>query len=399
MEVGKKDTKDSMQELSIEQKTPLFGFEEVAKDPSCAARCGRLVTPHGVIETPIFMPVGTAGTVKGMKPRELEEVGAQIILGNTYHLYLRPGHERVERLGGLHTFSGWKGPILTDSGGFQVFSLGDLRKITEEGVTFRSHLDGSQHWLSPERSMEIQQALGSDIAMAFDECAALPATRQALFDAMNRTTRWLERCIASHHRKDQALFGIVQGGTEVELREQHLEQLIAYDLPGYALGGLSVGEPPPEMYRVVEAIAPKMPAHKPRYLMGVGRPEDLVECVWRGIDMFDCVMPTRNARNSHLFTATGWIKIRNLRYADDTRPLDESCACYTCQHFSRGYLRHLYKSDEMLGPILGTLHNLHHYLDLMAQMRRAIREGTLAAWRASFYARRVATNHQEDPQE
>lgn len=385
-----------MQEQSIERKTPLFGFEVLAKDPSSAARCGRLVTPHGDIETPIFMPVGTAGTVKGMKPRELEEVGAQIILGNTYHLYLRPGHERVERLGGLHAFSGWSGPILTDSGGFQVFSLGDLRKIKEEGVSFQSHIDGSRHFLSPERSMEIQQALGSDIAMAFDECAALPATREKLVDAMHRTTRWLERCMAAHHRKDQALFGIVQGGTEVELRHQHLEQLVTYDLPGYALGGLSVGEPPPEMYRIVESVAPKMPTHKPRYLMGVGRPEDLVECVWRGIDMFDCVMPTRNARNGHLFTTTGWIKIRNQRHADDTRPLDESCACYTCQHFSRGYLRHLYKSDEMLGPILGTLHNLHYYLDLMKQMRAAIHEGTLATWRTSFYACRVENNTEND---
>ncbi|MCB9637971.1 MAG: tRNA guanosine(34) transglycosylase Tgt [Myxococcales bacterium] len=377
-----------MQDQPIERNIAPFSFEVLAQDPSSAARCGRLHTPHGVIETPIFMPVGTAGTVKGMMPRDLQGVGAQIILGNTYHLYLRPGHELVERLGGLHKFAGWSGPILTDSGGFQVFSLGELRKITEEGVTFQSHLDGSRHWLSPERSMEIQQALGSDIAMAFDECAALPATRETLVNAMHRTTRWLERCIAAHHRKDQALFGIVQGGTEVDLREQHLEQLVQYDLPGYALGGLSVGEPPPEMYRIVGAIAPKMPEHKPRYLMGVGRPEDLVECVWRGIDMFDCVMPTRNARNAYLFTSEGRVKIKNLKYAEDQRPLDESCSCYTCGHFSRGYLRHLYKSNEMLGPMLGTLHNLHYYLDLMRQMREAIREGRLAAWRDAFYASR-----------
>jgi queuine tRNA-ribosyltransferase len=375
-----------MQDPLVEEKTPPFSFRVIAHDPTSKARCGLLHTPHGVIETPIFMPVGTAGTVKGMMPRDLDEVGAQIILGNTYHLYLRPGHQLVEQLGGLHKMAGWSKPILTDSGGFQVFSLGDLRKITEEGVTFRSHLDGSKHFLSPERSMEIQQALGSDIAMAFDECAALPATRETLLDAMHRTTRWLERCIAAHHRPDQALFGIIQGGTEIDLREEHLEQLARYDLKGYALGGLSVGEPPPEMYRIVGAIAPKMPENKPRYLMGVGRPVDLVECVWRGIDMFDCVMPTRNARNGHLFTRRGVVKIRNLQHAENQAPLDPSCSCYTCRHFSLGYLRHLYKSNEMLGPILGTLHNLAHYLDLMRQMREAIQSGTLAIWRQAFYA-------------
>ncbi|MEM1007499.1 MAG: tRNA guanosine(34) transglycosylase Tgt [Myxococcota bacterium] len=373
----------------------MFGFEVECLSTESAARCGRLRTSHGEIQTPIFMPVGTAGTVKGMMPRDLHEVGAQIILGNTYHLYLRPGHQRVAALGGLHRFCGWDKPMLTDSGGFQVFSLGDLREISEQGVLFRSHLDGSKHMLSPERSMEIQQDLGADIVMAFDHCAALPATEHTLLEAMDRTTRWLERCLEAHNRSDQALFGIVQGGTNLALRHAHLQTLCRYDLPGYAIGGLSVGEPPAEMYRVVGDLAPRMPAHKPRYLMGVGRPVDLVECVWRGVDMFDCVMPTRNARNGFLFTRRGVVKIRNAQYKDDPRPVDVDCNCYTCRYFSRAYLHHLYRSREMLGPILGTIHNLHYYLSLMTEMRAAIRADSLAAWRHEFFVQQGAVPPEE----
>ena len=361
-------------------------FEVQHKDPDTNARVGLLRTPHGEIETPIFMPVGTVGTVKGMTPQDLKNAGSQIILGNTYHLFLRPGEGIVERAGGLHSFIGWDRPILTDSGGFQVFSLGDLRKITEEGVAFRSHIDGSKRWIGPEESMAIQEALGSDIAMAFDECVALPTDRPKIEAAMARTTRWLKRCIASHTREDQALFGIIQGGTESDLRKIHLEDLAALDLPGYAIGGLSVGEPPEEMYRIVHDLAPLMPNSKPRYLMGVGRPQDLATCVAGGIDMFDCVMPTRNARNAHLFTSHGPVKIRNARYKEDWEPIDSSCSCYTCRNFSRAYLRHLFVAKEMLGPILATHHNLTFYLALMQQMREAIKEQRFAHWYEDFMA-------------
>jgi queuine tRNA-ribosyltransferase len=363
-------------------------FEVFHQDTETAARTGQVTTPHGTIQTPIFMPVGTVGTVKGMKPRELREVGSQIILGNTYHLFLRPGEKLIERFGGLHKFMGWDGPILTDSGGFQVFSQESLRKVTEAGVEFRSHLDGSKRWLGPEESMAVQEALGADIAMAFDECVALPATRERLVDAMDRTTRWLDRCVKAHTREDQALFGIIQGGIELDLRRQHLEQIVEFDLPGYAIGGLSVGEAPEDMYRVVDDLAPRMPADKPRYLMGVGRPEDLVMCVSAGVDMFDCVMPTRHARNAQLFTRTGRVKMRNAAHTDDERPIDPECGCYTCQNFSRAYMRHLFKSKEMLGPILATHHNLHYYLDLMSEMRAAINAGTFLAWRRDFFAKR-----------
>ncbi len=362
-----------------------ISFEVEHQDQETSARTGRLQTPHGEIQTPIFMPVGTAGTVKGMKPRDLLEVGSQIILGNTYHLFLRPGHELVRQMGGLHKFMSWDKPILTDSGGFQVFSQAELRKITEEGVEFRSYLDGSKMWMGPEESMEVQEALGVDIIMAFDECVALPATRDKIQDAMDRTTRWLKRCIKAHSREDQALFGIIQGGIELDLRRAHLEELAELGLPGYAIGGLSVGEAPEDMYRVVHDLAPRMPAEKPRYLMGVGRPEDLVECVAGGVDMFDCVMPTRNARNAQLFTTYGPLKIRNARYKDDPEPVDPECDCHTCTHFSRAYLRHLFVSKELLGSMLATHHNLAFYLRLMRQMRSAIEEGRFSTWRKDFY--------------
>lgn len=364
-------------------------FEVFQQDQETEARLGCVTTPHGKIETPIFMPVGTAGTVKGMKPRELHEIGAQIILGNTYHLFLRPGEELIQNFGGLHEFMRWDGPILTDSGGFQVFSLEGIRKVSEKGVEFRSHIDGSKRWMGPEESMAVQEALGSDIAMAFDECVALPADRSRVMDAMNRTTRWLERCVKAHKREDQALFGIIQGGIETDLRRQHLEQIVEFDLPGYAIGGLSVGEAPEDMYRIVNDLAPRMPADKPRYLMGVGRPEDLVTCVAAGVDMFDCVMPTRHARNSQFFTRSGRLKIRNARYFNDEIAIDPECGCYTCQNFSRAYMRHLFNSKEMLGPILATHHNLYYYLDLMSEMRAAIREGTFSAWKDDFFARRA----------
>ncbi len=362
-----------------------ISFEVESVDRETRARAGRLTTPHGVIETPIFMPVGTAGTVKGMRPSDLKEIGAQIILGNTYHLFLRPGHELVKKMGGLHRFIGWDRPILTDSGGFQVFSQGDLRKITEEGVEFRSYIDGSKRWMGPEESIAVQEALGADIIMAFDECVALPATREQLISSMERTTRWLKRCIKAKTRDDQALFGILQGGTELDLRLRHLEEIVELDLEGYAIGGLSVGEPPQEMYRIVSEVAPLMPEDKPRYLMGVGTPEDIVESVANGVDMFDCVMPSRNARNAQLFTTYGRLRIRNARFKDDPRPIDEHCTCYTCRNFSRSYIRHLFMSREMLGPMLATHHNLHFYLNLVREMRRAIKEGNFSKWRAEFY--------------
>jgi queuine tRNA-ribosyltransferase len=362
-----------------------FSYRVVAEDPDTNARAGVLTTPHGEIETPIFMPVGTAATVKTMKPRELEEIGAQIILANTYHLFLRPGADLVQKMGGLHGFSRWSGPMLTDSGGFQVFSQSNLRKITEKGVQFRSYIDGSKHFMGPEESIAVQEALGADIIMAFDECTALPAERKQVLASMDRTTRWLKRCIDAKTRDDQALFGIIQGGVEEDLRKQHLEQLLPFDLPGYAIGGLSVGEPPAEMYRITEAIAPLMPADKPRYLMGVGRPQDLVESVSHGVDMFDCVMPSRNARNAHLFTKYGAMRIRNARYKDDPKAIDENTNCYASQNFSRAYLRHLFYAKEMLGPILATMHNLAYYLQLSREMRQAIIEGRFAAWRREFY--------------
>ena len=334
-------------------------YELIKTCKQSGARLGILHTPHGSIETPIFMPVGTQATVKAMTPEELKEIGSQIILSNTYHLYMRPGHELVKEAGGLHKFMNWDKPILTDSGGFQVFSLGPLRKITEEGVTFKSHLDGSRHFISPEKAMEIQNALGSDIMMAFDECAPYPADREYVKNSLERTTRWLQRCKDAHkNTENQALFGIIQGGMYKDLREQSAKEITAIDLPGYAIGGLSVGEPKPLMYEVLEYTTPLMPVDKPRYLMGVGSPDDLIEGVIRGVDMFDCVLPTRIARNGTCMTSSGRLVVKNAKYERDFRPLDEKCNCYTCRNYTRAYIRHLFKTDETFGLRLTSYHNL-----------------------------------------
>jgi len=361
-------------------------FELLASDGR--ARRGRLSFERGPVETPVFMPVGTYGTVKAMTPEELESLGAAIILGNTFHLMLRPGEEIVRAHGGLHGFMHWQRPILTDSGGFQVWSLAELRKISEEGVRFASPVDGSPVFLGPERSMEIQRALGADIVMAFDECTPYPATETQARDSMELSLRWAARCRKAHADNPAALFGIVQGGMFPELRQASLDGLRQLGFDGYALGGLSVGETAAERERVLEAIEPRMPVEQPRYLMGVGTPEDLVEAVARGIDMFDCVMPTRHARNGYLFTRRGTLRIRNARHREDTGPLDPECPCYTCRNFSRAYLRHLDRCNEILGARLNTIHNLHYYLDLMAQMRSAIQSGGFEAWRRDFYAQR-----------
>ena len=350
-----------------------------------AARRGRITMQRGVIETPAFMPVGTYGTVKAMTPEELEGIGAQIVLGNTFHLMLRPGTEVIGAHGGLHGFMHWQKPILTDSGGFQVFSLADLRKITEEGVRFQSPIDGSQVRLTPEDSMDVQRALGSDIAMCFDDCTPWPATEQQARDSMERSMRWAARSHAHYYRSDPEpprgnLFGIIQGGMYGALRAASLEALVKTGFPGYAIGGLAVGEPEEVRLGVLEGIGPHIPADRPRYLMGVGRPEDLLAAVARGVDMFDCVMPTRHARNGHLFTHTGVLNIRNAAHTSDTGPIDPECGCYTCQHYSRAYLRHLDKCNEILGARLNTLHNLHFYLDLMRRMREALDEGRFGAF-------------------
>lgn len=361
-------------------------YELIKTCKQTGARLGRLHTPHGVIETPIFMPVGTQATVKSMTPEELKEIGSQIILSNTYHLYMRPGHDLIERAGGLHKFMNWDKPILTDSGGFQVFSLGPLRKIKEEGVEFRSHLDGSKHFLSPEKATEIQNALGSDIIMAFDECAPYPADRQYVKNSLERTTRWLERCKAAHkYPEKQALFGIVQGGMYKELREQSAKEITAIDLPGYAIGGLSVGEPKDMMYEVLDYTVPLLPEDKPRYLMGVGSPDDLLEGVLRGIDMFDCVLPTRIARNGTAMTSQGKVVVRNATYAEDFTSLDPECDCYTCKNYTKAYLRHLIKCNEILGARLLTIHNLHFLLKMMENVREAIKEDRLLDYKKDFF--------------
>ncbi|MBK9039825.1 MAG: tRNA guanosine(34) transglycosylase Tgt [Bdellovibrionales bacterium] len=345
------------------------------------ARAGILTTARGVIETPVFMPVGTKGSVKGMLPHELKDLGAQIILGNTYHLHLRPGEKTIQRLGGLHQFTGWDGPILTDSGGFQVFSLSQLAKISEEGVEFRSHLDGAKHFISPEKSMEIQMDLGADIIMAFDECPAYPATSESLKKSMDLTYRWLLRSKASMVRQESMLFGIAQGGLDLNLRLESLDQITSVDLPGYALGGFSVGEPIHLMHELVKVIGPRMPRHKPRYLMGVGTPLDLILSVDSGIDMFDCVMPTRTARNGTLFTWSGKVHIKRTQYKEDSSPLDSECDCYTCQNYSRAFLRHMFMSGEIVSARLNTIHNLHFYSQLMARARRAIQDGSWSEYR------------------
>jgi queuine tRNA-ribosyltransferase len=336
------------------------------------ARRGQLTLAHGTVQTPAFMPVGTYGTVKAMSPVELHDIGANIVLGNTFHLWLRPGLEVIEAHGGLHGFMGWDGPILTDSGGFQVFSLGALRKITEEGVKFQSPVNGDKLFLTPEESMRIQRVLNSDIVMIFDECTPYPATVREAADSMRLSLRWAARSKAAHEGNPNALFGIVQGGMYEDLRDESLAELVNIGFDGYAIGGLSVGEPKEDMRRILAHTAPKLPEQKPRYLMGVGTPEDLVASVAQGIDMFDCVMPTRNARNGMLFTQYGDIKIKNAQHRLDTRPLDEECTCYTCQNFSRGYLHHLHRLKEILGARLNTIHNLHYYQQLMAEIRAAI---------------------------
>lgn len=356
-----------------------------------AARRGQITLNHGPVQTPIFMPVGTYGSVKAMLPHELDEVGAQIVLGNTFHLWLRPGTEVMHKHGGLHGFMQWNKPILTDSGGFQVFSLGDLRKITEEGVKFASPIDGAKLFLTPEESMRIQHALNSDIAMVFDECTPYaidgrPATAEEAAVSMRMSLRWARRSRNAFNELENpnALFGIVQGGMYEHLRDESLAGLVDIGFEGYAIGGLSVGEPKEDMMRVLAHVTPRLPTEAPRYLMGVGTPEDLVEGVSRGVDMFDCVMPTRNARNGWLFTRYGDIKIRNARYRDDTRPLDPSCHCHTCRHFSRSYLHHLQRANEITGSRLNTLHNLHFYLVLMQEMRDAIEAGRFESWQEQF---------------
>ena len=349
------------------------------------ARRGELDFPRGKVQTPAFMPVGTYGTVKGMLPRDIAEIGAEIILGNTFHLMLRPGTEVVKKHGDLHDFIQWQRPILTDSGGFQVFSLGDMRKITEKGVEFKSPIDGSPVFIDPEKSMQVQRDLGSDVVMIFDECTPYPATEKQANDSMQLSLRWAERSKQAHGDNPSALFGIVQGGMYESLRDESMAGLEEIGFDGYAIGGLSVGEPKEDMVRILEHLGEKMPADKPRYLMGVGKPADLVEAVLRGIDMFDCVMPTRNARNGHLFTSTGVIKIRNAVHRGDTAPLDENCDCYTCQNFSRGYLHHLDKCGEILGAQLNTIHNLRYYQNLMSGMRDAIENDCLDQFVDNFY--------------
>lgn len=386
-----------------------FRFTVVARDPGSAARVGRLETAHGVVETPVFMPVGTAGTVKAMTQPMLEELGAQLLLANTYHLLLRPGPEVIRSLGGLHRFMGWERALLTDSGGFQIFSLDTLRTITEEGVTFRSHLDGSKHYLSPEGAVEIQVALGADVIMALDECLPYPVSRQRARQSMELTLAWARRSQAAFAEltsgaspqgripapppphpgrgrdvasrspaSQQALFGIVQGGTYPEFRRECARRLVEMEFPGYAIGGLAVGEPPALSYEMTEATMPELPEERPRYLMGVGYPLDLVEYARRGVDMMDCVLPTRNARNACLFTWAGKVHVRNAAYARDPRPVDERCACAVCRRYSRAYLRHLFNAGEMLAATLATYHNLYFYLDIMRRLRQAIREGTLS---------------------
>ncbi len=353
------------------------------------ARRGRLTTPHGVIETPIFMPVGTAGTVKGVLTRDLEEMGAQIILGNTYHLWLRPGTETLRAVGGLRKWMNWQGPLLTDSGGFQVFSLSELRKWNDEGVEFRSHLDGSKLFMSPETSIEIQEAIASTIMMQLDICPALPADRKTLEQAVEQSTRWAERCLRAR-KGEGALFAIAQGGLDVGLRREHLARLASMEVDGVAfdgiaLGGFSVGESPELMAEALVEITPAMPRERPRYLMGVGTPRDLLNAIASGIDMFDCVMPSRNARNGTLFTSRGAVHIRNAQYARDARPVDENCACYTCRNYTASYLRHLHNAKEILGSVLSTIHNLHYYLNLMAEARAAIEEGIFEKFRLAKF--------------
>lgn len=379
------DTPTPATSASVSNRECFMNF--ALKSQSGHARRGELSFPRGKVQTPAFMPVGTYGTVKGMAPREINEIGAEIILGNTFHLMLRPGTEVVKAHGDLHDFMRWDGPILTDSGGFQVFSLGKLRKITEEGVSFRSPIDGSKVFMDPEISMQVQRDLGSDVVMIFDECTPYPATPAEARSSMELSLRWAARSKTAHGDNPSALFGIVQGGMYEDLRRESMAGLESIGFDGYAIGGLSVGEPKEDMLRVLETLAPVMPQDKPRYLMGVGKPADIVEGVRRGIDMFDCVMPTRNARNGHLFVDEGVIKIRNARHRHDTSPLDARCDCYTCQNFSRSYLHHLDKCNEILGAQLNTIHNLRYYQNVMSRMRQALDDDALDAFLADFYGR------------
>ena len=367
-----------------------FKFEVLAMDPT-GARLGRLTTPHGVVDTPAFMPVGTAATVKGQTQQDLEDLGVQILLSNTYHLYLRPGHELIRKLGGLHKFMSWPGAILTDSGGFQVFSLSELRKVTDEGVTFRSHLDGSEHFLSPEKALEVEIALGADIAMVLDECIEAPSSESRARDAAARTLAWARRSrdyFAQHGDPSrQMVFGIVQGGTHAHLRRDNADALVALDFPGYAIGGLAVGESHPVTCDMAGIVASRLPLARPRYLMGVGKPEQIPDYVALGVDMMDCVLPTRSARHGCLFTSQGRLLIKNAKYISDERPLDENCGCAVCRRYSRAYLRHLYASGEFLAIILNTHHNIYFYLDIMRKIRDAIRLGNLEKFRSDLQAR------------
>ena len=362
-----------------------FRFELIKECSQTGARLGRIHTPHGVIDTPVFMPVGTQATVKAVLPRDLKEIGASIILSNTYHLYLRPGFDVVKEAGGLHEFMGWNSPILTDSGGFQVFSLGSLRKITDDGVVFKSHLDGSEHFISPEKATEIQNALGADIIMSFDECVQYPCDYSQAKSAVDRTTQWAKRCKNAHKRHDQALFGIIQGSVYKELRLKSVADLVELDFPGYAIGGLSVGEPKDKMYEVLDYTVPLLPRDKPRYLMGVGSADSLIEGVMHGVDMFDCVLPTREARHGTVMTTKGKLVLRNATYSRDYNPIDPECDCYACSNFSRAYIRHLIKADEILASMLTSIHNLKFLIDLMKKIRKAILEDRFVEFKQNFY--------------
>jgi len=371
----------------------MFSFRITNQCSGTAARAGWLSTPHGLVQTPAFMPVGTRGAIKGVTARQLRQSGTEIMLVNTYHLALRPGERLVEKLGGLHKFIGWDGPILTDSGGFQVFSLDELRQVDDGGATFRSNIDGARLRLTPQRAVQIQNALGADIIMVLDVCPPSHASTRQMVDAVRRTLLWAEQCRLAHQRQDQWLFAIVQGGLDDHQRWSCLQQLARMDFPGYAIGGLSVGECPTQMYRILRWLGPALPAGKPRYLMGVGRPIDIVEAVACGIDMFDCVIPTRNGRNGYAFTSAGVVRLRNNKWAESDGPLDAGCRCYACTRFSKAYLRHLIVAGEMLGPILVSLHNLRYYQDLMAKIRQAIRAGRFAEWLTQFRVGPAATGN------
>ena len=362
-----------------------FSIIKISGEKCNKARVGLLETNHGIVETPVFMPVGTQATVKGIHPKEINNLGFSIILSNAYHLFLRPGHQLIAKAGGLHRFMGWDKAILTDSGGFQVFSLGKINKITDDGVTFQSYIDGSRHFINPEKSMEMQMMLAPDIAMVFDQCIPYPSSRHETKIAAERTFKWANQCRAYHFIKEQALFGIIQGGIFTDIRRENAMKIVDLDFSGYALGGLSVGEPKPLMYENIEATVPLLPTEKPRYLMGVGAPQSILEAVARGFDMFDCVLPTRNGRNGCLFTRQGKISITNSKYKDDLSPLDRKCKCYVCQRFTRAYLRHLFLAKEMLGPIMGTMHNLYFMNNLMKEIRQAINSNCFNSFKKNFY--------------